>query len=160
MKSERLNREFDCQITHVGLFPDDEGKRLQDKWVVVIEGQMFDYFTGIGRRKHKFGANSCQKMFAGDCLAASWKNPISVNVQRMIEHDTKAVPPTLDDVLYCLPMDAGAGHVSFADWCSDFGYDTDSRKALSIYEACQKNADKVRKFIPDLEKAREAFQDY
>ncbi len=28
----------------------------------------------------------------------------------------------------------------FADWCANFGYDTDSRKALATYLACQKNA--------------------
>lgn len=61
--------------------------------------------------------------------------------------------PTAADVLGCLMLDAssvddGAPYPRlFRDWCDDFGYDTDSRKALAAYEACCKLAPKLRRFL-------------
>lgn len=56
-------------------------------------------------------------------------------------------PPTLADVLSCIIMDASAEGVSFEEWCADCGYDSDSRKALDTYLACQSNGRKLRKAI-------------
>lgn len=72
----------------------------------------------------------------------------------------KPKKPLYDDVLYCLVSDADAAEMTFADWCSNLGYDTDSRKALSIYEQCQQNADKLRKAKIDIAAERERLQDY
>lgn len=46
--------------------------------------------------------------------------------------------PTLADVVYSLASDASAADTArdFADFCADFGYDTDSRKAERTYRAC------------------------
>ena len=49
----------------------------------------------------------------------------------------------LKDALACLMSDAFSGEMSFKEFCSEFGYDTDSRKAYRIYEACKKQAAKV-----------------
>lgn len=43
---------------------------------------------------------------------------------------------------------------SFADWASDYGYDTDSRKAERIYLACQEEGHKARKLIDAATAAR------
>ena len=45
--------------------------------------------------------------------------------------------PTALEVLDCLAMDATYADESFADFCGNCGYDTDSRKAERIYKACQ-----------------------
>ena len=45
-------------------------------------------------------------------------------------------PPSVADVLSCLLSDANAIHMTFEEWCSDFGYDSDSRKAEKTYLAC------------------------
>jgi len=46
-------------------------------------------------------------------------------------------PPTLEDVLDCLALDASGYENArgFADWCSEYGYDTDSRKAERTWKA-------------------------
>lgn len=54
--------------------------------------------------------------------------------------------PEVDEVLDCLMSDDTHGQ-SFEDWASELGYDTDSRKAERIYHACQKNTEKLRKFL-------------
>ena len=48
-----------------------------------------------------------------------------------------AKPPTAADVLSSLCADArSADRTTFEDWCSDLGYDEDSRTARRTYEAC------------------------
>ena len=69
--------------------------------------------------------------------------------------------PSLDDLFYSLVMDSSAADQTFSDWCSDFGYDTDSRQALQTYEACQESAVKMRGLTTaTLDQLREYFQNY
>ena len=69
-------------------------------------------------------------------------------------------PPKPFDVLHCIRMDDPQGE-SFEYWCDDFGFDTDSRKALETYLQCQKQADDFRRVFPacDLQEY-EPLQDY
>lgn len=57
--------------------------------------------------------------------------------------------PELADVLDCLASDAsGADNArDFEDWASEYGYDTDSRKAEKIYNACVEGRDKLKAFL-------------
>lgn len=57
--------------------------------------------------------------------------------------------PELKEVLNCLFLDSSACEACFQDWCSEFGYDTDSIKAKSIYDACLENAFKLKKALGD-----------
>lgn len=43
--------------------------------------------------------------------------------------------PTVSDVLSSLHSDAQGGYEDFADFCAEFGYDKDSRKAESTWKA-------------------------
>jgi hypothetical protein len=52
---------------------------------------------------------------------------------------------TLDSIL----SDAQAGEESFEDFCGNFGYDTDSRKAERLYRACQRTNKAVRRVFGD-----------
>lgn len=36
---------------------------------------------------------------------------------------------------------------SFENWCSEFGHDTDSRKAFALYMECQEQVDKILKLF-------------
>jgi len=59
--------------------------------------------------------------------------------------------PTAEDVLNCLGSDsAGIENArSFEDWASEYGYDTDSRKAERLFHICEKQADKLKNFLGD-----------
>lgn len=74
----------------------------------------------------------------------------------------RPTPPHAADVLYALILDSDAAQMTFAAWCDEYGYDTDSRKALDTYLACQDNADKLARIIDHTtrEQLREALQDY
>lgn len=45
--------------------------------------------------------------------------------------------PGSSSVLECILSDASAGEETFDNFCSEFGYDTDSRKAYATWQACQ-----------------------
>lgn len=73
------------------------------------------------------------------------------------------IKPKTIDVLYSLSMDSDVLESSgFEEWASNFGYETDSRKADSIYRACLEIALKLKAVIGNdgLEQLRLAFQDY
>ena len=57
--------------------------------------------------------------------------------------------PGADDVLDALASDAAgvenAG--SFEDWCGEYGYEIDSRKAERIFKVCQRQAIALKKFL-------------
>jgi hypothetical protein len=55
--------------------------------------------------------------------------------------------PTAADVLSCVCMDASFGEQSFEDFCSDLGYDPDSRKAEQTWKTCVRMAPKVRRLL-------------
>jgi hypothetical protein len=63
-----------------------------------------------------------------------------------IEHE-----PTPADVLYCLLADVSGfeNARSFEDWCGDYGYDTDSRKAEKTWKAIEKQVPKLRRLLGD-----------
>lgn len=57
--------------------------------------------------------------------------------------------PGAADVLYCLCADARSGEMSFEEFCSEFGYDPDSRKHHATWKACAKMAPRLRRFLGD-----------
>jgi hypothetical protein len=72
------------------------------------------------------------------------------------------LPDTLD-VLSSLAMEADVLDMrGFEDWASNYGYDTDSRKAEQTYRACLDIAVKLRAALGDsgLQDLRNAFQGY
>ena len=50
-RSEQLDRDFDFTLMHLGLTLKDNWPC--DKWAAIIEGESFEYFTGIGHRKDR-----------------------------------------------------------------------------------------------------------
>ena len=57
--------------------------------------------------------------------------------------------PTAADVLYSVIMDTSAGEYDFDDFCGEFGYDDDSRKAEKTWKSCKTIARKTRQFLGD-----------
>lgn len=60
--------------------------------------------------------------------------------------------PDLAEVLECLAMDAAgienAG--GFEEWCSEYGYETDSRRALKTFNATSRQADSLKRVLGHL----------
>ena len=59
--------------------------------------------------------------------------------------------PDIESVLESLASDA-AGYVNaqdFEDWASEYGYDTDSRKAFALYEEVGRQTDNLRGMLAE-----------
>lgn len=66
------------------------------------------------------------------------------------------------DIMHCLTMDYYAYGLTFEEFCSEYGYDEDSRKAEGIYNAvCEQNK-KFGDFFTgeEIETLRDILQDY
>lgn len=144
--SDRLNDIAGLTLTsvHMGLEEHlhekteflQASKTYYDNWMVTItyKGESYStkYITGSGFRKPIHGVKSeyrgYYKASTGDlkqfkeACDAGW---------------LKATLPALDDVMYALLVDASCVEGTFEDYCSEFGIDSDSRKALATYLECQ-----------------------
>lgn len=49
------------------------------------------------------------------------------------------------NAFYCFVSDAVSGSGTFENFCSELGYDSDSRTAEKIYRKCQKQLEKLKK---------------
>lgn len=141
------------------------GKTEMDRWSVEftsaarpMEPEEFDFYTGTGHR------SKVEDTPAGRLAAQHLKNTNrnSLAWESLRKQYCKPVPPVAATVLHSLLLDSSAVGQSFREWCQDFGYDDDSIKARSTYDACQENADKLHKIFTRavIAQLEEALQDY
>lgn len=80
------------------------------------------------------------------CTLRAWGRQMTVPFSMGLGHTRE---PNALDVLYCLVSDASSLHNArdFEDWASEFGYDTDSRKAEKLYKTIKLQAKKLNKFL-------------
>ena len=102
------------------------------------ESVTFDYFTGLGLRSEPIGVHGY-----GD-IKKHPLNPRSLAYAE-VEKLRKPIAPSADSVLSALGSDALGSEQTFDDWADEYGYDSDSRKALAMYLTCQDTATKLRK---------------
>lgn len=60
---------------------------------------------------------------------------------------------------YCFLLDGEASRYGFDNFCFEFGYDTDSRKAYKIFKACEKSFHKVERIGIDEDMACDIMND-
>ena len=157
-KSNILNKDFDFKVIHLQL-TFDENFWVKDEYQIIINGQTFKYFQGIGHRTPKAGS-----------LKIEGQKYLNMRVKKDVESHkiyitklnslTNVKPLNIDDILYSLVLDAQSGSLNFDDFCEDFGYNDDSIKHLEIYKKCIENLKKVRKLGFNIDEATELFQDY
>jgi len=70
--------------------------------------------------------------------------------------------PEISDFMYSIILDSDALQYDFEDWCGNFGYEEDSRKAEKIFNECLEIGLKLNRAISseEFERLREIFQDY
>jgi hypothetical protein len=123
-------------------------------WRVTIGAESFEYRTGIGH------ATPYAKGARIESLILDARNGVQSSrygFSRNPKPDRETLPesslqvwlhvPPMDEVLDCLFSDAEAGAESFDDFCSNFGYSSDSLKALDMYRACMETAKQLRRAL-------------
>lgn len=154
---------YDVNIQHLRNPNTDKPKESRewcddsDAWFVVINGQHFNYYTGIGHRDINLKSTWGTK-WSGDVKFLK-QNRYKLRDEVLVQVSTP-VPPEFDSILACLVNDAIGSAQTFDDWCSDYDYDTDSRKALKTYMSCQEISKKLRLARVPIEKEAERLQDY
>jgi len=163
--SKIINQSIDAMLLNVGLSVSVIGKGEQvrdndwkcDAWRFTItnaqrKSESFDYYTGIGHRKCNLAPALRPKFVNPNCIAAEEFN----------KRHVLPVAPHVAGLLHSLVLDGSALEQCFIDWCADFGYDADSMKALTLYNACCENARRLQLLIGRelFAKISEALQDY
>lgn len=90
---------------------------------------------------------------------ATFTNNFYTGIGHALKETQQPYAPLPFSVLSSIYLDDPKG-ATFDDWCAEFGYDTDSRKALSMYLQCQEQTTKFRRAFPhvNLEEHEEITQ--
>lgn len=104
-----------------------------------------DYSAGIG---HIPGYKYQSRLTVAEFDAIKFTCESGKYVAAKLHPAKKIQPPPLADILYSLVQDASVlDSGGFENWASDYGYDTDSRKAEAMYQACLKIALELRALL-------------
>lgn len=129
----------DYQAGH-GHIPRRKAAQWPDRWSM-------DNFKAL-QRICETGRSNISLIPRGSNLFKTWKGVIQ---------------PKALGVIHSLVMDADAvGYAGFEDWAENCGFDTDSRKAETIYNQCLDHALKLRNALgnDDFERLQAAASEY
>ena len=142
-----------CIILYSGAITKDKWEC--DKWSATFQrGKAhvsFDYFTGLGLRKSSKPTPEHVSRRPNTLDAIKWKAAFLLPVN-----------PKVLDILYSLHSDSEAASQTFTEWCENYGYDTDSRKALALYDECLRQYGKFSEVftLREREEMVKFFEDY
>jgi hypothetical protein len=120
--------------------------------------ELDDFIRELGITASPTRAENNPSMVADDewnRTASHWRVQIRRGRTRIVvpfsQGSAHVDPPTAADVLNCLISDATGyeNAQSFEDWCGEYGYDTDSRKAERTYKAVERATAKLRRLLGD-----------
>ena len=147
------------KVKHIQAVINDTDWR-HDEWVCVINGETFEYNTGMAFRKptpawkREWGKDTNHVL--SRLTPYGWENFIK---------ESTPMTPNLHDVIWSLSLDYDAADKSFITWCEEYGLNSDSIKDCETYHKCQKNATKFRKcfLLPyniSISQLNDYFDDY
>lgn len=122
-----------------------------------------DYSQGIGHVSKPVAAWIRKECGPDTCIGGRAAYTELCETQKIARYGFPAIAaPLLRDVFYSILMDGDAYAMSFEDWADTYGYDTDSRKAESVYRECAAIGRSLNAGLsPEaLDGLRELFQDY
>jgi hypothetical protein len=141
----------------------EDGDHVSLSYVAIINGQSFDYSMGIGHIDWT-KVDPDKNFYSGPWVGFSEEEKSFIRTYKRKNHcvfkengkwaavcakvaNKLKTKPMMVDVLSCVMLDKTALEMTFDDWCSEFGYDVDSRKAEKCYNACCDNARRALKFL-------------
>ena len=87
------------------------------------------------------------KMHNYEVCIKTKKGLLTLGYSKGLGHN--GVPPRIEEVLDCVANDSAGLEAfrDFAEWCGDYGYDTDSLWAYAVYKAVKKQANGLKKIL-------------
>lgn len=149
-------------------------KTEQVKFTVTLKGESFEFSAGIGciPSEKKLTVHGKIKS-RGDRKAMFLRHIQSGSVKALAnwgDSDVRFVYQSLAagvevseaDFFSAVLSDMRGGELSFADFCSEFGYSDDSISALRTHQQCQENGRKLRRVLSsgEIEGLETELQDY
>jgi hypothetical protein len=140
-------------VTHIGKIDNKEWPHFL--WSIAIKHKdgvfVTQYKTGTGLVEARKGMRIDPTL-----------NKRCVEYERQYNAVMRPKVPTSADIMHSLLMDMSAEHSSFSNWCDEFGYDSDSIKALGIYQTCCDIAVQMHKCFTreQIAKMSAALEDY
>ena len=128
------------------------------------KSESFEYFTGLGHRvvnKAKLKQHKARYSGAQYQPAPNPRSIMGAEIAKSLESCKVPSNPAAAGVLYSL-LDNGAEY-NFIDWCDNFGYDSDSIKALNSYNVCCTEDRQIKSVIGTgaiLQDLRTALENY
>lgn len=101
--------------------------------------------TIIGSTYGKHFTDDKEERYIFKCMLQRNKKQYTFNFGQSLQ--AGAEEPNMYDVLTCLTK---YDPYNFEDFCGDYGYDTDSRKAEKTYKAVQKEWESVERLFSDV----------
>ena len=157
----------DCAVNYSVMYAGTEkrGDWDCDIWRFTMKNQSFEYFTGLGHREDVTADTKKRAAFDFPGLTEKDKKGQTMRGRRYLQRVQelrKPQTPPIAGLLYSIILDSAATEQSFSSWCGDYGYDSDSRKALATYTACQENAEKLHRVFTRSQIAhiQELLQEY
>jgi hypothetical protein len=139
---------------------------FKDNWPRItykfqVNGETFEYGLGVGHVKWSrpcYYAGSirdsimeCMECMAkGQMVRADYQHLVADIAAELAREQN--VLPDISEVLACCAREGVDAEVDFEEWCADFGYDTDSRKAEAVHRQCRESGRKALKVL-----GREAY---
>lgn len=169
---DELNELFGKSL-HIGAMISSPYGEVKDEWPCITykvsfnapnghTKEYFEYSLGIGHVDWKKAAKSPKYStsfgYGEDSRLVDFmaRNASLKKTPELLAHQAtlaaeiarlQKVQPNPAEVLASICREALDSEQTFADWCANFGYEEDSRKAESIYRTCQDNAARVRKLV-------------
>lgn len=117
-----------------------DDKTAQDHFVVTLEYkdrkmEGIDYWMGIGHRVNQ----------KGETFPIKFGRKTLYDMEQ--EKQYKPRKPKVEEVLCSLLLDSIALDNTFEEWCSELGYDTDSRKAEKTFNESNSLGKKLKKLL-------------
>ena len=97
----------------------------------------------VGRNPNMDGSENTMDNWK--CVLRRPGHSMTIYFSKGFGHNGKR--PEAAEVLDCLASDASSAGESFADFCSNCGYDEDSRKAERIYKTIQHQGGRLNNFL-------------
>lgn len=132
----RLEKIEGLKITYSHLYQDKKHQYPYDVWIAVInyKDQFYDTKMHMGSAYRKpISGVEFQRNGYYNKLTGQFKSFIEACDAGWL----KITPPNRADVISNLMISSSCGEGTFEDYCSEYGYNTDSRKALDDYLTCQ-----------------------
>ena len=126
--------------------------------VIGVKGSAaFDYSGGIWACSTPADRDRLMKLYKrsakdnrGDILEKILSHRVKADqnvdrphVMRVFRDLASLSKPKPNDLIACLMLDANGADQAFEQWAADLGYDSDSRKAEAIFNACKDTARKL-----------------